>query len=245
MALFRAGDERQYGFVEVKTHDRWGAEEVAAQVLDQANRPRLARGGDRIAGSVLLAPDRLCARVREVAPDVPTLSWSTLMERVRARSADSRLTQHVLRHLEAHVERPTGIANRTLSGFQEATTTVACLRQFLVSCVAEIGGGRAGGLNTTHGDGEPYRWNGWAWFGVSVPFSLQDEKYRLGIYEYVETPPGEEPARDSLWLEAYVGDNPVPVAFTKFNPATLASKELDAARAAFLEAWRNRQRPGA
>lgn len=239
--LFRSGDERRYGFVEVKTHDRWSAEEVAGQVLDQASRPRLARGGEQIAGSVLLAPDRLCARVREVEPRVPTISWSTLIARVRAKCGDARLTQHVLRHLEAHVERPTGIANRTLSGFQEATTTIACLRQFLVSCVAEIGGGRASGVNTTPGDGEPYRWNGWAWFGVSVPFSLQDEKYRLGIYQYVEAPPGEESARETLWLEAYVGDNPVPIAFVKFDPPTLGSKDLDAIRTSFVEVWRNRQ----
>jgi hypothetical protein len=238
--LFRSS-EPFYAFVEVKTHDQWDAASVAAQVRDQATRPRLVSSKHAIRGSVLLAPDRLCDRVRAADGTIPTLPWAQLLRTLKLLPTSSQLTQHAIRHLEENVDRPTGIADRTLNDFEHATTTVACLRQFLKGCIAEVEGTRLTGFNTTPGDGEPLRWSGWAWYGVSVPFTLDEDKYRLGIYKYVSTPPGEESARDVLWLEAYAGDDPNPVAFLKFDPPTLAPPELDKFRAEFKREWSTRR----
>jgi hypothetical protein len=238
--LFRQGAEHFYAFIEVKSHERWDARAVADQVTDQAAHRRLVRSAHEIRGSVLLAPARLCERVR-LARDVPTLSWTTLLNSLRVCARTSRLTQHAVRHLEEHVDRPIGIADRTLSEFQQATTTIACLREFLAACVADIGGALTKGLNMTPGDGEPLRWSGWAWHGISVPFTLDGKKHRLGIYNYIETPPGEEASLEMPWLEAYEDSAQDPIAFVPFNPPTLAPSALDAARAQFQSEWRARQ----
>jgi len=131
----------------------------------------------------------------------------------------------------AGLERPL-----TLNHFEQATTTVSCLRQFLLECIADLGGRvRGDPIYITPGDGQPRRGSGWAWYGLAVPFTLGEEKGRIGIYKYAEAPPGEEGACDTLWLEAYLGDTDAPVAFTKFNPPTLAAMELESARAEFKE----------
>jgi hypothetical protein len=189
---------------------------------------------------MLLAPQRLCERVRMADASVVTLTWRAMLKALRGVGSSSTLTAHALQHLEAHVDRPTGIEHRTMDGFDHATTTIACLRQFLQGCIADIGGSRATGFNTTPGDGEPFRDGGWAWLGFSVPFFLADRKWRVGIYQYLEAPPGEESACATRWLEAYEGDERSPSVFMQFSPATLAVHELDALRATFVRLWRAR-----
>jgi hypothetical protein len=237
--LFGPRTAPAYAFVEVKTHGRWDATHVANQVRDQSER-KVARGGERhVLGSVLLAPERLCQSVRDVNKQVRVISWPSLFAKLRALHSPSALTELAIQHLEETMDRPAGLDRPiTLSHFEQATTTIACLRQFLVECIADVGGSVHGErLYMTPGDGKPRRGNRWAWHGLSVPFSLGGQKGRVGIYKYEEAPPGEESARETLWLEAYLGDGDTPVAFVAFAPPTLSAKDLDAARMALKTEW--------
>jgi len=237
--LFGPTTDPVYGFLEVKTHDHWDASHVAHQVRDQAERRVTRSGARRVQGSVLLAPERLCARVRTVDSLVRFITWPRLFAELRALRSTSPLTDLAIRHLEERMDRPPGL-NRPMSldQFEEATTTIACLREFLVACIEGIGGNIQGEpMWLTPGDGQPRRGGGWAWHGLSVKFSKDGKKGRVGIYKYAEAPPGEDSARKTLWLEAYLGDSDVPLAFVNFAPTTLSSTELDAVGAAFKAEW--------
>jgi hypothetical protein len=228
-------------FIEVKTHQGWDGGHVAHQVADQASRtparvPRDARG------SILLAPERVCRWVASLDPTVRTIPWRQLINELRALPSTSPLTKLAIQHLEENVDRAAGLDRpMTLAHFEQATTTVACLREFLVDCAADIGGAVHGEpIYLTPGDGKPRRGSGWAWHGLSVPFSVGGQKGRIGIYKYADAPPGEQAALDTLWLETYLGDGEMPVAWVKFAPPTLAAKELDAVRADLGDAWKKR-----
>lgn len=226
-----------YVFLEVKSHDRWDAKLVADQVRDQAGRGSVASNTHQIGGSVLLAPHRLCSEVASVAPDIPMISWPQLLRLLQDVSPGSKLTQHCITHLEETVDRPIGIAARTLLGFEDATTTVACLRTFLTACIADVGGKPTQKLHTTPGDGQPLRGGGWAWHGISVPFGAEDGQYYLGIYKYVETPPGKEAYLETLWLEAYPDGSLIAKVEIDFTPSSLSPDELSKSRALFKAKW--------
>jgi hypothetical protein len=235
--LFRDDGAFFYVFVEVKTHLDWDAHHVARQVSDQARRPRLARTTHPIRGSVLLAPWRLVERVRAENANVLTLTWGDLFAALRATENPSPLLRQALRHWEDLVDRPVGIANRPFADFVGLSSTMACLRAFLSGCIVDIGGKDGHKLNTTPADGEPLRWSGWAWHGFSIPFTVGAQKFRLGIYSYVEAPAGEQSACETPWLEVYEESAQEPLVFLPFAPATLAPPELDALRQRFKAAW--------
>jgi hypothetical protein len=240
--LFNSTTGPVYAFIEVKTHDRWDARHVAHQVRDQAER-RVARSGTRrVHGSVLLAPERLCRRVRAVDGGVRFTTWPELLADLHRLRSTSPLTERAIQHLEETMDQPAGLDRAmTLNQFEEATTTIACLRQFLVDCIGDLEGQVQGqSLYTTPANGQPRRGGGWAWHGLAVPFSEGKQRGRVGIYKYAEAPAGEESARETLWLEAYLGDDDTPVAFVKFAPAALSAKELDAMRAALRTDWKQR-----
>jgi hypothetical protein len=228
-------------FIEVKTHEGWEDSHVAHQVADQASRTPV-RVPRTVRGSVLLAPERVCRLVASLDPKVRAISWRCLIDDLRALPAPSPLSKLAIQHLEENVDRTAGLDRpMTLNDFEQATTTVACLREFLVDCAADLRGNVHGEpLYLTPGDGKPRRGGGWAWHGLSVPFSLGGQRGRVGIYKYADAPISERAALDTLWLEAYLGESEMPVAFVKFAPATLATKELDAARAALNEEWKKR-----
>ncbi|HEY4157939.1 MAG TPA: hypothetical protein VGM29_07575 [Polyangiaceae bacterium] len=236
--LFDAPDGNFYAFVEVKTREDWNPQHVAHQVRDQTER-KLARSARTICGCVLLAPEPLCRRAREHDKEVRFITWSRLLADMAAVPSPSAVTTHAIRHLEEKLDRPAGLDHpMTLEHFERATATIACLRQFLADCVTEIGGSVHGvPLYLTPGDGKPRRSGDWAWHGLAVPFALDGQKGRLGIYKYADAPPGEASALGILWLEAYVGETDTPVALTPFAPPTLATQHLDAARADFKRAW--------
>jgi hypothetical protein len=231
--LFGPPAEAFYAFVEVKTHERWDAVHVAHQVQDQAERRVTRSGSRRVHGSILLGPERLCARVKTVDSLVRFIIWPRLFAELRALRSASPLTDLAVRHLEEKMDRPPGLDRpMSLDQFEQATTTVACLREFLVDCVDDIGGRIKGEpIYLTPGDGQPRSGGGWAWHGLSVPFSRDQQTGRVGIYKYSAAPPGEELALEALWLEAYVGDADVPIAYVKFAPSTLSAAELDTVRA--------------
>ncbi len=242
--LFGPRPDSFYAFVEVKTHDDWAAAGVAYQVRDQCRRTT-ARNPRPVRGSVLLAPARLARNVRSVDASVHTLTWPQVLSRLRA-NPPSPLTDRALRHIEDNMERPAGLDRpMTLNDFEEATTTVACLRQFIVECIEDIKGRVKGEpMHLTPGDGRPLHGSGWAWHGLSVPFSLEGRNGRVGIYKYSEAPEGADADRAKLWLEAYWGDGDNPVTFIPFAPRTLAAKELDAVRGEFASAWKRRPPSG-
>ena len=236
--LFGAQTGPFYAFVEVKTHENWDATHVAHQVRDQAGRS-VARSARRIHGSVLLAPERLCQRVRDIDDEVPFIAWRHLLREMQALPASSALASHAIRHIEDQMDHPPGI-ERSMSvlQFEEATTTIACLKQFLMDCIADLKGSVHGEpLYMTPGDGRPRRGGGWAWHGLAVPFALGGRKGRIGIYKYAEAPPGESEALESLWLEVYLGDGGQPVTFSKFAPTTLGREQLDEIRANLKRDW--------
>jgi hypothetical protein len=241
--LFEPPNGFAYAFVELKTHDRWSPILVAQQLKDQSER-KVVRGGERrVLGAVLLAPERLCRSVQAVDPEARVLSWPSLLSQLRALRSAPVLTQLAIQHLEETMERPAGIDRKmTLADFEQATTTIACLRQFLVACIADISGTTHGvPLYMTPGDGKPRRDGEWAWHGLSVPFSFAERrKGRVGIYKYEEVPAGEESARESLWLEGYIGDADTSAAFVRFTPSLLSTKELDVVRARFAAEWKKR-----
>lgn len=230
-----------YAFIEVKTHDRWDAAHVVDQVRDQAERT-LARGHREIRGAMLLGPGRLCQRVHALDASIRSLTWPRLLQDLRALRSPSRLTSLAIRHLEENMDRSIGFERElSLSDFEQATTIVSCLRHFLLGCIADVGGRvRGDQLYMTPGDGQPLRGSGWAWHGLAIPFALDDQKGRLGLYKYAETPTGEESNQSTLWIEAYVGDSDGPIASAPFAPTTLRPAELDAARAVFTAEWRRK-----
>lgn len=242
--LFGSESGPFYAFVEVKTHNRWDAAHVAHQVRDQAERTTVRRPR-QVRGSVLLAPERLCRRVREVDSAVRWITWLQVVAELRGLSSTSPLTTRAIRHLEENMERPASLDRPlTLDQFEQATTTVACLRQFLRDCIFDLGGSIHGDpLLMTPGDGQPHWGSGWAWHGLSVPFTLDGKRGRVGIYKYAEAPQGEESALSTLWLEAYVGEGDIPLAAIQFAPATLATTELERQRAALIDDARLRARP--
>jgi hypothetical protein len=236
--LFDAEPGPFYAFVEVKTHENWDAAHVARQVRDQAGRS-VARSARRIHGSVLLAPERLCHRVRDVDPEVPFIAWQCLLREMQALPSSSALALHAIRHIEDQMDHPPGIErSMTVLQFEEATTTISCLRQFLMDCIADLKGSVHGEpLYMTPGDGRPRRGGGWAWHGLAVPFTLDDRRGRIGIYKYAEAPPGESEALEALWLEVYLGDGDQPIMFSNFAPATLAREQLDEIRTNLKRDW--------
>jgi len=238
---FRSSAGQFCAFIEVKTHEGWDDGHVAYQVSDQASRTPV-RVPREVRGSVLLAPERVCRWVASRDPEVRVIPWRRLIGELRALPSPSPLINLALQHLEENVDRTAGLDRpMTLNHFEQATTTVACLREFLADCAADLGGSVHGEpLYLTPGDGKPRRGGGWAWHGLSVPFSLGGRRGRVGVYKYADAPPGEQAALDTLWLEAYLCEGEMPVAFVRFAPATLATKELDEARAALNEEWKRR-----
>lgn len=230
--LFDSPTGAFFAFVEVKTHSEWEPKEVAHQVQDQTER-RVARSERRIHGCLLLAPEKLCRLVRAENASVRTVSWSSLLARLRALPSNSIATKHAIQHLEQQMEHSPGLDRPlALQQFEQATTIIACLRQFLVDCAEDIGGSvRGDPLFLTPGDGKPRRAGDWAWHGLSVPFALGAKRGRVGIYKYSEAPAGEATSLETLWLELYLGETTEPTAFVKFAPPTLTGEHLDAARA--------------
>jgi hypothetical protein len=219
--------------VEVKSHGRWNPESVTAQLKAQASGGRLVRTGQPIVNAILLAP-RAVANHRADH----YLSWSDLIRDLRNIESRSAVASAMLRHLEAHVERPIGVVDIDLGELDRAARTVACLHEFLRSCVEAVGGEpRVREIFLTRGDGEPNRWNGWAWHGVSVPFAKDGRRYRVGIYHYVETPAGQESAIKQPWLEAYEHDEQEPLVAHQLPTPSLTSESLDVARERFVAAW--------
>ena len=235
---FETAEGSAYAFVEVKTRSDWAPGHVASQVRDQTRRP-LARSSRRILGSILLAPPQLCRLVQAEDSAIRCLPWPRLLHELATQTSASPLTLHALHHLKEQMENPPGLDRPlTLAQFEEATTTVACLRQFLVETIASIQGSVHGEpLFLTPGDGRPRRSGAWAWHGLSVPFKLNSQSGRMGIYKYSDSPPGDSAAKDSLWLEVYLGDSNEPVAFVPFAPPTLSSEQLVAVRASLVATW--------
>ena len=125
-----------------------------------------------------------------------------------------------------------------LTDLDRVTSTVACLRAFLQSCIDAVGGRydtRA--LWLTGQDGEPLRADGWAYHGLSVPFRLDGAQHRLGIYRYVETPEGCEDGLEGHWLELDRGEEDESRVELRFDPADLSAKELARFRKAFIDEW--------
>lgn len=236
--LFEGQPEPFFAFVEVKTHAHWETDHVGNQVLDQARR-RVAASARQVRGSVLLAPKRLCESVRNSQPEVRAVSWQSLLREMETLKPASELLTHAIHHIEEQMEHPPGLPRAlTLSDFEQAATTVACLRQFLVDCVADLGGRMHGSpLYLTPGDGRPRRAGGWAWHGLAVPFTLDGRSGRIGIYKYTEVPVGETDALDSLWLEVYLGEDDQPQAVTRFSPSTLSTESLELVRRELASAW--------
>jgi len=82
----------------------------------------------------------------------------------------------------------------------------ACLRQFLVECINELGGQVHGQpLYMTPGDGKPLRGSGWAWHGLAVPFSLDGRKGplpdRFIVVVELFRPPSAGPRLDRIGSE--------------------------------------------
>jgi hypothetical protein len=154
-------------FIEVKTHEGWDEAHVARQVAVQAGRTPVRVPRD-VRGSVLLAPERVCRRVAARAPAVRAIPWRRLVDELRALPSTSPLTKLAIQHLEENVDRTAGLDRpMTLNHFEQATTTIACLREFLVDCISEIDGHVQGDpLYMTPGDGKPHRGSGWAWHGI-------------------------------------------------------------------------------
>jgi hypothetical protein len=237
--LFDSAGGSFFAFVEVKTHNGWSPEEVAHQVQDQSKRQVVRGERRRVHGCLLLAPDRLCRLVRAKNAGIRILPWPSLLDRLRKLPSNSTTTKHAIQHLEQQMEHSPGLDRSLgLKQFEQATTIIACLRQFLVNCAEDIEGNVHGDpLFLTPGDGKPRRGGDWAWHGLSVPFTLAGKKGRIGIYKYSEAPAGQVTAMGTLWLELYLGDAPEPTAFVEFAPPTLAAEHLDAARAELLREW--------
>ncbi|HMI94125.1 MAG TPA: hypothetical protein VK509_22280 [Polyangiales bacterium] len=130
--------------------------------------------------------------MHSIDKQLPIVTREDLVGRLKALQSGSSLTQLAIQHVEENMERGAGIARAmTVDDFEQATTTVSCLRQFLVDCISAFEGRVHGEpLFMTPADGSPRRQGGWAWHGLSVPFTLGSERGRVGIYKYQDAPPG-------------------------------------------------------
>ena len=78
-----------------------------------------------------------------------SIPWPLLLADLRAIPSPSPVTILAIRHLEQNMDRAAGLDRTlTLDDFEHATTTVACLRQFITDCVLDLGG-------RVHGDPHP------------------------------------------------------------------------------------------
>ena len=220
------------GLIELKSHGAWDPVAVAAQLRDQAGG-RLKNIPGKVLGVLLLAP-----RLLHTASTKNFLSWGTIVRTLRTASPKGELSKRVVTHLETYVERDIGLPEGGHMNVRETARQVAILREFLTSCFVAVGGtaesSRA--LYTTHGDGEPRREGEWGWYGISVPFKYHGESYRVGVYEYTETPAERSDAKEHAWLEAYQmngGDLIVELPFD----GSLASADLEGLRSRFANAW--------
>lgn len=223
--------------VELKTHGRWDRESVAAQVKRQESGEFGGLPAKPLA-VVLVGP-----RAIGLPNRCHFLSWGEVIRELRASGPPSAIGLVVAKHLEDHVERDIGFAEGGMVDIKQTARNVAVLKAFLHSCVLGIDGRleTESALWTTFGDGEPRRGGGWAWYGLSVPFRLRNEQFRVGVYHYAETPTGREDCMAHPWLEMYrMRDDELCVELP--FPSTLDPAALDELRESFRKAWGGWQR---
>lgn len=213
-----------YAFIEVETSARGDATQ-AKQAREQAERSPAGR----IHGTLLLAPDHLCKEARDGDERVRFVAWPRLFADVRALRSPSALREHAIRVLEEELDRPVGMDRAvTLSHFEQAMAIMASLRQFLLDCIADVGGLVQDKLVE---DRQPSGRR--AWQGLAVPFARDGQEGAVGIYK---------DELQALRLEVHLGGGDAPVASVEFTPPTLSSNNLGATREAFKAAWTQRVR---
>lgn len=216
--------------VEVKTTETWQADYIELQV-ERYRTGTLRNPESAVGAAVLLVP-----RALDKAVGTGAVTWGAVVRHLRGLESASPLAERAITHIENLVERDIGIPEGAVMNVRETARHVGALRDFLVSCVRAIDGKPQGSLWTTPGDGEPLRRDGWAWYGLSIPFSIGDETFRLGVYEYVETPTGLEVALKHPWLEMYRNCDDQNVVELEFD-GNLSPGHLDELRKEFVDAW--------
>lgn len=216
---------------------RFETREVFLQVRTRGQRPGPPADDPGVspAQPLLLGPTRLTAPLR--AGSRPALLWTTLLHKLR--SSPSPLTQQAVEHWEGVVERTFGLNDTPFTGIDLAVQTVACLRELLRACAADIGE-RAdeAELHLTGWAGNTAQHGGWRWHGLSVPLEGQRGR-RVGIYHYIESPPENQYCEGTTWLELYTDDVNESFCFVELNPTDLSAASLDAVRAAFYARWQD------
>lgn len=222
--------------IEVKTHNAWDLQHVLDQLAAQRGSQGPVTRRRAPLGVVLLAPSALASRV--CAAKAHAVSWAAVMNALRANP--NPFVEKAIKHWETNVERPFGLA-QPVGDFMGSVQVVACLRAFLQACANDIDMRPAyPDLNLTGWDGGTFSGGGWRWHGVSVPTKGGPDA-RIGIYRYVEAPPGHEASKDGAWLELYVEDPNVEAHYIQFAPRDLSAEALDEVRAEFRRSWWEKQ----
>lgn len=231
--LFAASESKRHVFLEVKTHTRWRPDHVRAQLVMQRESPGTVRRPYPTHDALLLAPGTLCRAVND-----RSLAWARLIQALRADVPSTAFTERAMQHLDAHADRTIGLSPNGVADLVRATSTVACLREFLQACVADLGGKcRERDLWLTPGNGAPGRGAGWAWHGLSVPFTRAGASFLLAIYRYVEAPVGGEEFLNGNWIEVYAVGRDEPEAIVPFDPTDLSPQALESFRGKLRTAW--------
>jgi hypothetical protein len=208
---------------------------VLVRTRGQLNSPHAECSGESRTQPLLLGPTRLTNQLR--AASRPALLWATLLHKLRA--SPNALTEQAVEHWENIVERTFGLNDAPFTGIDLAVQTVACLRELMRACAADVGE-RAdeADLHLTGWTGNTARHEGWRWHGLSVPLAGPRGR-RIGIYHYVEAPPENQYCEGTTWLELYTDDLNESFCFVEFNPTDLSAAALDAVRAAFFARWQD------
>lgn len=227
--LFEAGPV----LVEVKTRNTWDTDSVIAQLQAQATSAGTHTWGKQPRAVILMAPTALTVRiVARLA--CPTLRWFDLIEALRP--VEDPVVKHAVQHWESRVETTIGSGDPFAAcDFDAIVRRMASFRALLEACAYDIGERPdRRKMNLTGQDGRPFRFEGWAWHGVSVPL-IGTRHRRIGLYRYLQVPEGSETALEGSWLEVYLDDPNRPAAFVPFQPPSLAPEALDAVRSEFRD----------
>lgn len=241
---YRHEGKTQPVVVEVKTSHR-----PASWVIKQVNEyrhARVSRGGQKAKAVVLLAPTLLCDQVSRGDPTIGTISWSELLQAWRLLPTLSEIAHHAKAHLEGNVETTPGL-NDPLPGpvsLKDITSIFGCLRGFLEACIHDLGGKPLAQTNLSAADGSPYsNPDGWAWYGMSVPFKLRGNKgWLLGLYQHVGCPDDDvsKAYAESPKIEIY--RNGAFYCHVDFDPQDLSPQTLASTREKVVKAWKAQQR---
>jgi hypothetical protein len=186
--FLRRESERRTVLVEVKVHERWHLEHVVEQLRRQGD-DRPLRTGEKVDAAVLLGPTRLVDGVRAQAESNDfAVSWAELLAALESRDSsgsNSELFEQAVQHLRNSTGVAPGADGLHGRDLHDVIQGVGVLEGLLDRCLRGLGGQKPQKLYT-HVDGKASVSREWTWRAVQRQFELDDKKYWIGVWSYLE-----------------------------------------------------------